>query len=552
MKRFLPAAGASLLLALASPALHAQGEDARVLPRGWVELKGTGAFTHYESRFADGGSEPLGAAFQEQLQALAARISEPVVPPLRSRLAEFFTGTAARVTSPVLPAEVAVGSAAVRLSADRRDVPLTFSYGLTGRVTLEATVPIHRRQTEVPFLFLSGATVGENPNAGVNAAVLAEVDSAFAALGRSPYLPTAGSEAGIELQRRVRELTGDTLQLPRQGLSFADLLGDTAAARLAGADSFALAAGTRRTPYRLGDVRVGARLQLVNSAPGWPFPDSARGGGVRSTLAVSARLPTGARTPLTLLEVPPEGGHLGVGVELLNDVFLSSRFWLTAAASFDVAFAADVGRRPFLADTLFPSDSAPARTLRREPGARITASLTPRYRLTREFGFAAHYAFERRGATTFTAGDALGEVLLGPVETAEAWTAHRVGLGMSYSTIEAARRGRTPLAIELWVLYRNTVAGSGGAPHAGVIEAGGRLPYQLFGRPPRARADTAGADSAARVPPPPGAEPPVRRPPLPLPLPQPAPAPAPPPAPPPAPARPSPPPPPPPPSGSGE
>ncbi len=552
MPRLRLAAGLSLSLALAPALAHAQGEDARVLPRGWVELRAGGTYTQYHSRFGDGGTEPLGSLFEARLQTVADRLLAPVVAPTRSRLEQFFTETAAEVTAPVTPEEVTAGTAAARIAADRRDVPFSLGYGLSRRITVGVTVPIQRRGTAVQGIRLASGTLGVNPNAGFNAGVLAGVDSAYAALGGARYLPTAGSPAGIELQRRVGELTGgDTLSLPLGTLTFAQLLQDPAvAALLEDADSVGLTTDSRRTEYQLGDVEVGARFQLTNSVPGYPYPDSAGARGVRTSVGVRVRLPTGAKTQSTLLEVPPTGGHLGFGVDVLNDWFLSSRWWVTASGAAEVALGADVRRLAFLEGQPFPRDTLDFRTLRREPGARLSFAITPRYRLTREFGFAAQYAFAREGETTLTAADSLeGPVLLGYTESTEARTAHVLGLGMSYSTVNVFRAGRTPVPIEVTLLYRNVVAGGGRAPRAGSIEVMGRVPYQLFGRPRRERADTARADSAAQVPPPdsagiprepvirPRPTPPGEAPPTPAPAPPPAPAPAPPP-PPPAPAPP--------------
>src|SRR5687768_7437377 len=48
MTRFRSAAGALLLAAVLAPAhARAQGEDARVLPRGWIELRGGGFYTQF-------------------------------------------------------------------------------------------------------------------------------------------------------------------------------------------------------------------------------------------------------------------------------------------------------------------------------------------------------------------------------------------------------------------------------------------------------------------------------------------------------------------------
>ena len=115
--------------------------------------------------------------------------------------------------------------------------------------------------------------------------------------------------------------------------------------------------------------------------------------------------------------------------------------------------------------------------------------------------FALTYQFEHAGAVTYTAADDAGEVGLGPVERTEAWTAHAVGVGAGYSTLPAFFAGKSRFPLEVSLIYRNTVAGSGLAPHAGTIEVTGRVLYQLVGRPPRPKPDSAAVDSV-RPPPP--------------------------------------------------
>ncbi|HEX6749589.1 MAG TPA: hypothetical protein VF092_20000 [Longimicrobium sp.] len=505
---FRTAAGALLLLAAAFPArARAQGEDARVLPRGYVELRGAGFYTQFNSRFGDGGSEPFGATFSAQLQPLAERLFAPIVPPLQTALSGFFTGTAGDVQNPVTPDAVTGGTVDARLAGDFRRAPFTLSYGLSSRIMVGVTVPMERNATSVSALFLTGGNVGINPAATANAAVLSQISATYAALGNSAFLPVTGTPAAEELQRRVRALTdGDSLQLPARAVNLTELLGiEALAGELDAEERAALASISAATPFHLGDIEVGARIQLVNGVRGYPVADTANPKGFRSTLAVSVRLPTASRADtFFLLQLPRDQGHFGVSADLHNDWFLARKFWVTASAGYTQLLPADVLRRPFSADRPFPSDSAtPLRTLRREPGARFRASLTPRYRLTREMSFAAAYAFEHGGATTYTAQDELGEVLLGPVETTEAWTAHYVGLGAAYSTIQAFLEGKTPIPIEFSLQYRNAFAGSGFAAHSGTVEVGGRVLYQLFGRPRRPRADTTATDTARALPAPP-------------------------------------------------
>jgi hypothetical protein len=171
------------------------------------------------------------------------------------------------------------------------------------------------------------------------------------------------------------------------------------------------------------------------------------------------------------------------------------------SAGFTQVLAANVLRRAFSATNPFPSDTAGFRTLRSQPGAQLRATLMPRYRLSREWTIAAAYRFDHGGGTTYTASDSLGDIDLGPVERTGGWTMHSFGIGADYSTIGAFRQGRTPFPIEFSILYRTSVFGSGFAPHAGTIEAGGRILYQLVGRPRRAAAaDTTAGDTARTLP----------------------------------------------------
>jgi hypothetical protein len=509
MTRFRTAAGALLLLAAALPApVRAQViEDARVLPRGWIEFRGGGIYTQYNSRFGDGGEVPLGALFSTQLQTLADRLLQPIVPPLQTGLAGFFTGTAAQVTNPVTPAAINGGTVQARLAGDYRRAPFTLSYGLTRRIMVGVTVPFERNGTAVSALLLRGGDVGANPAQDANAAILARIDPAYGALGREALLPVSGTAAAVELQRRALALAGDTLALPTRPINLQDLLAnETLGALVNEEETAALTQVSAATGFGLGDIEVGARIQLLNGIRGYPFPDSADRRGIRSTLAVNLRLPTAPRADtLFLLVIPQNAGHFGFSADLYNDFFLAKKYWLSASAGFTQLFAANVLRRPFTADRPFPSDTAVFRSVSSKPGSRFRLAVMPRYRLTREWSIAAAYRFEHGGATTYTASDELGDVVLGPVEQTAAWTSHSVGLGASYSTIEAFMQGRTPFPLEFSVLYRNSFAGSGFAPHAGTIEAGGRILYQLVGRPPRPRPDSAATDSARTLPAPPAA-----------------------------------------------
>src|SRR5687768_12929982 len=155
MTRFRSAAGALLLAAVLAPAhARAQGEDARVLPRGWIEFRGGGIYTQFNSRFGGGGTDPLGETFASQLQTVADRVLLPFATPARAQLDSFFTGTAARVENPVTPEVPGIGTVNARLAGDLRRAPFTLSYGVSSRLTVGITVPFERNATSVAGLSL--------------------------------------------------------------------------------------------------------------------------------------------------------------------------------------------------------------------------------------------------------------------------------------------------------------------------------------------------------------------------------------------------------------
>ncbi|HEX8394602.1 MAG TPA: hypothetical protein VF665_19805, partial [Longimicrobium sp.] len=327
----------------------------------------------------------------------------------------------------------------------------------------------------------------------------------------APFLPVRGSATGDSLQALLRALRADTLVLPTRPLSYADILGNTtlrgqlSAEEVAAFDSLSVNRG-----YQLGDVEIGARLLLRPGPPGWPVPDTVAARAVRTTVGVRARLPTGVSAQTALTELAPGGGHFGIGLDLLNDVFLSRRWMVTAAATADVLLPADVQRYAFAANRPFPSDTA-VRTVRRSPGSRVSLLVQPRWRLTREISFAGQYAFTRTGETSFSGADG---ILPSPLEPTDSWMAHAAGLNARYSSLRAFTLGETNVPFEVDLAWQRTFAGSGVAPQAGQVRVTGRffphrglLPRDTPPVPPEP-ADSAAVPADSTTPPPAPATPP--------------------------------------------
>jgi hypothetical protein len=472
MKPFSRAARALLVLAAAAAPARALAQEAEawVLPRGLLEVGATGIFLHYDERLGYGG-QPLGVELLGPLSSAAQTLSAGPVGVVRSGLAGFFAGTTAPQPG-TLPDSLTAGTVGLRLAGDVRLAPITVRYGLSRRITLSLTIPFERRGTSAAGPYLAGGTLGLNPNTTQNGARLAAVNPAYAALGGGTLLPLRDSPEGRELQSRLVALEEDTLQLPLAPINLSQLLAvEPLRALLTAEQAAALGLVSARRPYQLGDVQLGARFLLRPGPAGWPYPDSQRGRAFRTVVGARVRLPTGRGGTSFLTEIPSGNGHLGVGVDVLNDVFISRRWMVNAAASLDVLMPADVPRLAFAADRPFPADSA-IRTVRREPGPRLAFSLTPRWRLTDEISFSAEYALLAQGRTNYSGAEG---VLPSPLEWRTGGSMHALGVGARYSSLQAFARGRAALPFEVTLTVSRAVVGAGLAPDAGMLRLTGRV-----------------------------------------------------------------------------
>ncbi|HEY0019776.1 MAG TPA: hypothetical protein VGC13_25970 [Longimicrobium sp.] len=483
----------ALLCAAAPTRAAAQEAEAWVLPRGLLEVSATGAYTGWDAQL---NGAPLGAELFAPYQSIADRLLAGRVAPVRAGLADLFANTTDPDPQGGVPDSVSAGRASVRFAGDVRSVPFTVRYGLTDRLTVFATVPLERSGTVVLGPYLAGGTLGLNPDTIANRAALAGVDSSFGDLGGSLLLPTEGSAAGIELQSRIRAIEGaDSLRLPTRAVSFADLLARPAlAALLSAEEAAALGLNSTRRPYHLGDVQLGARYLLIRGPAGWPFPDSVVRRSLRTSVGVRARFPTGPGDTRVATELPPGGGHFGVGVDVLNDVFLSRRWYVNVSASGDWLLPADVVRQAYAADRPFPADTA-LRTLRRSPGPRVALSVTPRWRLTDEISFSGEYALLAQGRTRYEGAEG---VLASPFDWQTGGAAHALGVGGRYSSLQAFARGRARVPFELALSVSQAVVGTQQAPDAFTV----RLTGRLFVDPRRFRRLLPGAGADSVIPPP--------------------------------------------------
>ncbi|HEX2210933.1 MAG TPA: hypothetical protein VHG93_24840 [Longimicrobium sp.] len=470
-----------VLLAAAAPArAAAQESEAWVLPRGLLELSTTGAYTGWDTRL-DG--VPLGAELFGPYQALANRLLSGSGDFARGEVTALFEDLPDPDSVTDLSDPISAGTVSLRFAGDVRNVPFTLRYGLSDRLTIFATVPLERSGTVVFGPYFAGATLGLNPDTLANRTALSRVDPRYAALGGGLLLPTRGSAAGIELQSRLRARNAsDTLVLPTRPVNFEELLARPGLrALLTDQEAAALGIASTRRPYHLGDVQLGARFLLIRGPAGWPYPDSVVRRSLRTAVGVRARFPTGSGDTRLATELPPGSGHFGVGVDVLNDLFLSRRWYVNVAASGDWLLPADVSRQVFTAGQPFPVDSTLG-TLRRSPGPRVSLSITPRWRLTDEISFSGEYALLAQARTRY---EAEGDSLLPSIfEWRTGGAMHALGLGLRYSSLQSFARGRAKVPFELALTASQAVVGTVQAPDAFSV----RFTARVFVDPRRVRA----------------------------------------------------------------
>jgi hypothetical protein len=447
---------------MAGPVI-AQAVDASVQSPGVIRLDVAGIFTHAENRFSDAGREPESFWYQRIASDLLSGFETNV----STEIDRFFAGTGGPVDGPAT-----LGSLTARFQRSTRVVPFRLAIGLLPRTELTVSLPLERDDVLLQALGVTGATLGRNPDAAGNAALLSRIDPTWEALGGSALLPTAGSALGVALSARVQQLTGSSIALPANPADaqlLAQLLSLTpgAAPPLSGA-----------RPWRVGDLEVGARVLVLSSFGAAAYP--ADGGTVdfRLTAAIAARLPTGREVdpdePFTQL---PTVGHAGFRAGADADLFIGRRFWLTGGAGLlELGDRGDEGASTGVVSAVIWS-----------PASELSLRIAPRYRLAETIAMGGRYEMLRSGVSRSEVRGENGSFTL----ATPAGTIQRAGVEMRYSTL-ASIEGvpgilRGPLALEAGISFLRTISAPPGIPASGSVILQGSILQRLWGASPRSQ-----------------------------------------------------------------
>lgn len=243
----------------------------------------------------------------------------------------------------------------------------------------------------------------------------------------------------------------------------------------------------------VGDVEVGARLLLVDMTR---RPVSAEGPGAlvrgRATIGALFRLATGLPPDPHVLFDPGTGdGQQDIEVSAFADLLAGRRFWLSVGGR----YGWQLPDEPLvhIADGS-PTVIPPAYSLQRvarDLGDYVELEVTPRYVINDYFAVGLHYIHRRKAADRHEGTFEIDAATTGTTDiTLDASTLdrgteeqeHRVGGGISYSTLSAFERGRAWIPLEASLFHSQSVGRPGSRRTAIRHEVRLRVYARVLGR----------------------------------------------------------------------
>jgi hypothetical protein len=514
--------GAALAASLIASTARAQGspwfgEDALVLSRGMARLGLAPTWTRFDQRYrADGEAEPLAADLSTDTLGVS-RLS--ILAPLQQQLPSL-TG---------LPdVRVSLGRTRVDHDVSIFSVPLSAEMGIGGRLSLGLVVPIVRTRSAV--LFSPNPAVGEG-NVGINpaldsedaraqnAALFAQFASAIDALEAliaacadpgnpdprcpqartpeaqelasgaavfagglgdvysetaSPFVPLANSTLDAAIRARITSFAQSFADYAITDITSSGPMGATIAGyadmlRILTDSTFGLRAQplATRTTTSIGDIEVGAKLQLVNTVR----RDTLQryGAGVRAAVGAVFRFGTGrADDPDDFVDIPSGDGQNDVEVRTYWDFLLGSRFAVGVVGRYVLQLPDREIVRITEPHQLFAAYWR-RQEVERDLGDIIDAQITPRIAFGDFFSVMAQYRVRRkaedRHTGRFNVTDELGEPVVLDASILDLETEQRedrVSIGLGYSTLASVARRRARIPIEIFMQYGESIRGSGG------------------------------------------------------------------------------------------
>ena len=505
----LSSALAFALAALLWPGLAAgQWIDAQQPRQGEVQIGLTGSSATSDRRFLPDGSSQLLA------EALGIELDRVVVPAL-----DTLNATLAAVFSDLglgTPESSTLGPVSYDVLLERTSLPLSVNLGVTDWLAPFVVIPfVKGKSFPVTQVDSSAANAGPSStafdgdadsffnelDAGISAlesiiaadtlpadlqsqaeGLLADAQTIQAGLQDirdEEYAPTDSGGNGRALAGFYEDVRGGfndlAVTLPELALA-QPVDGSTAAALSSGPEFGIEEIMNTNTGWKLGDIELGVSVQPLNTFRLHREPKKLL---IRGRFDALYRLATGTPPAASLLTAVGTGdGQPDLEFRTVWDVAWGRRFWLSAAFTYNIQFAADVER--LVTDPASPIQLGAFTTpVRWDPGDIITLAAAPRFNLSRAITFSLLFAFKHRGVdkvmeTVGTATD--GAFSITEIERGTEYSTTSFGFAARYSATNWTGDGRRPaLPAEIELRYRKTVSGSGGlAPRRSVWEVGVR------------------------------------------------------------------------------
>ncbi len=502
------------------------GPDATTIPRGALRVTLGGDHTLHRERWNDGQREPLGAGFSvaalgaphlAAVRALNEEFAGIGVTGLNASLGETRLDLRQRVFTTRFGIEYGLTDwlmlgVEIPIVRTRAEAQLR-ARGDSGIATagvnpygLGTGVPAANRAAIDVFTNASLALTTRRDDCIANAgsapecpqilAEAAQVDAwiaqaaqfatalaqTYGAQGLStglPFIPLAGSPGEMALLQLVGQMRaaftgyGVTTITPTSGLPLGaqtPLSAEQLQAIVA--TNFGARPMTRAAQQSLGDIDVGVRLKVIDT---FGKADSARYAasprGVRQTFGLTYRLANGEFDDSdNFIDVGTGDGSNAIAIRSFTDVVVNRHFWTTVSLGW-------VQGTPYTRTVRVPAlvgvewiEPWREQTLKTAPGSLLELEIAPRWQLNDYFGIGTLWRIRgmEGGRTTMSlvpADDGYGHVdpiLPRTLDAQNTWTEHRLGWSLSYSTLAAAARGRSGIAMEIGLVHEQSVAASGG------------------------------------------------------------------------------------------
>jgi hypothetical protein len=520
------------------------GDDALVLPRGAFRVRVVQNWTDFNERFGEntpgrrnGALEPLAVDFNLDTIGL---VQFPNLAPVQAGLRSL-TGLdafnvslgATRVRSDVkisatpIVAELGVTtrfSIGVQVPIVQTRNEIFFDVNPAGREGNLAfnpafTDPTARANNTTLVSQLTNAAAAIGPacsggnatacalaaNIGAFAGGIAQIyGTTTAGLTGSPFVPIQGTEAQLAIQARVAAFKAILGSLnPALAASITATGPSGAGARLGLADAQSILTSSAYginadglqtvTKSHIGDIEVGGKFLLID-----PFHGdmAARyhfsGFKWRSSVQGTVRLPTGqAEAPQNFVDVGTGQGQTDLQVASSNDFMFSDRFW----ASIIVRAVTQLKDNQLVRIIDQPDrELAPSYRqfkVERDLGDYVEFEANPRIALNDYFGISGHYFFRKKQQDKYTGQFNVDPTVTGlpatlalnanTLDLETATTEHRLGGGLSFSTLAAFEKGTAKIPVEFTYFHWQTTKGTGNIPKAFTDQFQVRLYARLFG-----------------------------------------------------------------------